>query len=630
MAKKRRVDLRKILANPDLRRELMVPTIQATQAREGIDTTRSQAERAYYVVTEGERTAFFDLERFRGGKGEPDRRHEMFVRALRDEIENARFDVARRDFGAIEEAPLAYRRVGLVAHIFRESPALQPGWGTAVQGLATAADDRFVRHWWEVNSEAIGQGKNWVPFAKGGEFSRFYADVYLVVQWISASIRIMEGIGRVQNVGHYFKPGLTWPRRTAKGFNMRVLPEGCIFADKGPALFPISKEGMYFLLGVTNTSLFEYLFTTKTSFSWEVGIINSLPIPAPKPGQEQRIADHAKSIFHAKAVWDGGNEISTDFRALWLLRENLVNIAASIPVRLDRLAEYEATEEKRIRQLYVELNDEVYRLYGIPESTRKIIEETVGERPPEVLWPQMEGKSVEQKRMEHVWRLLSYVVKRVIEADEDGIVPFGGVAGEPGMVDQVRQELAAIFPGRDVNQIEVEIVNELKRRVKGYRRCGSLSEWLDNVFFELHCSLYKNRPIFWHIASGQGTSPFAFSALVHYHRFDKNRMAKLRGTYLRDAIEEFRRESALADKDSRTEDRMEWQAKVEEAQALDRKLQWIQEGYHGGPDGGDRDYRILTPWKEPDERPKGWDPDIDDGVKVNIAPFEKAGVLRVS
>jgi hypothetical protein len=327
---------------------------------------------------------------------------------------------------------------------------------------------------------------------------------------------------------------------------------------------------------------------------------------------------------------DKGNEISTHFYVPWLLREDLLNIDASIPARLDRLADYEATEQTLIQQLYAEMNEEVYRLYGIPESTRKTIEETLGQRPPEVLWPQMEGKSVEQKRMEHVWRLLSYVVKRVIEADEDGIVPFGGVAGEPGMVDQVRQELAAIFPGRDVNQIEVEIVNELKRSVKGYRRCGSLSEWLDNVFFEYHCSLYKNRPIFWHIASGQGTSPFAFSALVHYHRFDKNRMAKLRGTYLRDAIEEFRRESALADKDSRTEDRMEWQAKVEEAQALDRKLQWIQEGYHGGPDGGDRDYRILTPWKEPDERPKGWDPDIDDGVKVNIAPFEKAGVLRVS
>ena len=55
MDRKRRVDLRGILAQPNLRRDLMVPTIQATQTREGIDTTKEQAQRAYYVVTEGER-----------------------------------------------------------------------------------------------------------------------------------------------------------------------------------------------------------------------------------------------------------------------------------------------------------------------------------------------------------------------------------------------------------------------------------------------------------------------------------------------------------------------------------------------------------------------------------------------
>jgi hypothetical protein len=246
-----------------------------------------------------------------------------------------------------------------------------------------------------------------------------------------------------------------------------------------------------------------------------------------------------------------------------------------------------------------------------------------------MLWPQMAGKSVEQKRMEHVWRLLSYAVKRVLEADDDGIVAFNAVNGEPRLVERVRQELATLFAGRDANQVEMEIVNELKRTVKGYRKCASLDEWLDNVFFEYHAGLYKNRPIFWHIASAQGTSRFAFGALVHYHRFDKNRMAKLRASYLRDAIEEFRREAGLADKAGRSDDRLEWQAKVEEAQALDKKLQLIQEGHHEGAEGGERDYRILTPWKEPGERPKGWDPDLDDGVKVNIESFEKAGVLRL-
>jgi hypothetical protein len=69
---------------------------------------------------------------------------------------------------------------------------------------------------------------------------------------------------------------------------------------------------------------------------------------------------------------------------------------------------------------------------------------------------------------------------------------------------------------------------------------------------------------------------------------------------------------------------------LEEAQGLDRKLQWIEEGFHQGAEGGDRDFRILTPWKSSSERPKGWDPDLDDDVKANIEPLRKAGVLRVS
>ena len=46
----RRVNLRAILADPKLRRELLVSTIRATQAREGITTTQEQAEAAYDKV----------------------------------------------------------------------------------------------------------------------------------------------------------------------------------------------------------------------------------------------------------------------------------------------------------------------------------------------------------------------------------------------------------------------------------------------------------------------------------------------------------------------------------------------------------------------------------------------------
>jgi hypothetical protein len=239
----------------------------------------------------------------------------------------------------------------------------------------------------------------------------------------------------------------------------------------------------------------------------------------------------------------------------------------------------------------------------------------------------MEGKTREQKRMEHVWRLLSYAVKRVVEADADGIVPLIAVSGETALVDRVRDELAALFPDQDAYQLEVDIGNELRRKVKGYRSVDGIGEWLRDCYFDYHVSLYKKRPIYWHIASRPGRGDCAFGALVHYHRFDQNRLAKLRGSYLRDAIALFRREAGLADKDGRIEDRQEWQARLEEAEGLDARLRWVQEGIDGPPAPGD--CRIRTPWKSDDEQPDGWQPDLDDGVAVNIRPLQTAGVLRV-
>jgi hypothetical protein len=46
----RRVNIRAILRDPRQRRELMVRCIIATQAREGIETTREKAEAAYDKV----------------------------------------------------------------------------------------------------------------------------------------------------------------------------------------------------------------------------------------------------------------------------------------------------------------------------------------------------------------------------------------------------------------------------------------------------------------------------------------------------------------------------------------------------------------------------------------------------
>ena len=498
MARHERVDLKAILADPDLRRKLMVRTIQATQAREGIDTTEEQAERAYYMVTEGERTTFFDLEGFRQQKGQPERRHEVFVQHLRSDQGPQRFDVVRRDFRAIGRAPLAYRRIGLVAHVFRQNPPLDPAIARARRGASTGNDPRYVRYWWETAARVQdATGFTWEPFVKGGNYCRFYADVELVVHWdpgrrIFARFFGRKGreIERPESLDDFFKPGLTWPRRTQRGFNVRIMPEGCVFADKGPAVFPARERDKWFLLGLANSAPAEYLLKGLMSFdSWEVGVIKRLPVPQPVARQHEAVGTMARKMHDAKAAWDECNETSTRFERPWLISDHT---QLSVVERLEQTARHEATEEARIQSLYNELNDEAYRLYGIPDDTRAIIEETLGDRPPEVIWPQMKRKTAEQKRMEHVWRLLSYVVKRVVEADADGLVPFAPLSGETSLLDRVHEELAALFPEQDVNQVEVEIANELKRRVKGYKPAASIGEWLENVYFDYHAALYKS------------------------------------------------------------------------------------------------------------------------------------------
>ncbi len=43
---------------------------------------------------------------------------------------------------------------------------------------------------------------------------------------------------------------------------------------------------------------------------------------------------------------------------------------------------------------------------------------------------------------------------------------------------------------------------------------------------------------------------------------------------------------------------------------------------------GESPYDIYVRWKSLAEQPIGWEPDLNDGVRLNVRPFVEAGVLR--
>lgn len=97
-----------------------------------------------------------------------------------------------------------------------------------------------------------------------------------------------------------------------------------------------------------------------------------------------------------------------------------------------------------------------------------------------------------------------------------------------------------------------------------------------------------------------------FSAFAHYHRLDRAGLEKLTFTLIGDWI-------ARSDADSDT-------GRSESARALQTRLRAILDG--------EAPYDIFVRWKPLPQQPIGWDPDLDDGVRMNIRPFVQAGVLR--
>src|SRR5258708_2072624 len=100
---------------------------------------------------------------------------------------------------------------------------------------------------------------------------------------------------------------------------VRVLPSGCIFGEKGPALFaadPLLHLGwldsrvVRLLIDATAASADED--KTDESRSYDVGIIQSLPSPVPLE-MDSAIPRLAAEITHAVAALDATDETSRRF-----------------------------------------------------------------------------------------------------------------------------------------------------------------------------------------------------------------------------------------------------------------------------------------------------------------------------
>ncbi|MEA1867908.1 MAG: N-6 DNA methylase [Thermodesulfobacteriota bacterium] len=187
--------------------------------------------------------------------------------------------------------------------------------------------------------------------------------------------------------------------------------------------------------------------------------------------------------------------------------------------------------------------------------------------------------------------------------DDDGIVCIPAVGGEQTAVIRIQEMLAAAYGDKWSPQKLEDLLIDA-----GYANKG-LERWLKDGFFEQHCKLFHQRPFIWHIWDGRNDG---FGVLVNYHKLDKARLETLAYTYLGDWIS--RQKAAHQNGESAAGDRLA------AAQGLQKKLQLILEG--------ETPYDIFVRWKPIEVQPVGWNPDLNDGVRLNIRPFMETNIFR--
>ena len=240
-----------------------------------------------------------------------------------------RYTANQDDFAKIPGAPVAYWVSEKFTNMYKQTSIAQIA--TTREGMTTADNDQFVRLWEEVNSEHIAFGcttsfeaqktnRRWFPYAKGGDFRKWYGNSWYVVDWQDDGWRIRnfkdEKTGRIRshnyNLEYIFRECLSWTRVTSGNFCIRYYPKGYLCDTAGAGLF-VEKDRM-FLLGWLSTNIVNQMLQIQNpTIVVQAGDVARIPVPEKKNNKQDIENLVEDNISISKEDWDSF-ETSWDFK----------------------------------------------------------------------------------------------------------------------------------------------------------------------------------------------------------------------------------------------------------------------------------------------------------------------------
>jgi hypothetical protein len=281
------------------------------------------AFRKGYIAKKG---CYLRLTDFRGGM---EVQRQKTLEAINNHNCGYYFEQYSDNFAKIPGGPVAYWVSEKFTNMYKQTSIAQIA--TTREGMTTADNDQFVRLWEEVNSEHIAFGcttsfeaqktnRRWFPYAKGGDFRKWYGNSWYVVDWQDDGWRIRnfkdEKTGRIRshnyNLEYIFRECLSWTRVTSGNFCIRYYPKGYLCDTAGAGLF-VEKDRM-FLLGWLSTNIVNQMLQIQNpTIVVQAGDVARIPVPEKKNNKQDIENLVEDNISISKEDWDSF-ETSWDFK----------------------------------------------------------------------------------------------------------------------------------------------------------------------------------------------------------------------------------------------------------------------------------------------------------------------------
>jgi len=438
------------------------------------------------------------------------------------------------------------------------------------QGLVTGDIERFTKKMWEV---AIDKS-TWVPFRRSNNSDRFYGDVSEALLWENGKgqLHLYAKNARDQLHDMHESGNRAWGRigvAINRMGDLNAVPYyGEHFDNNVAVVYPLKDEEL-------NPSLLSFLGSKE------------FPIAIRELDQALKVTNRTllKVPFDldywtkvaAEKYPNGLPKPYSDDPSQWIFHGHPCGSVV-----------WDEEKKKRLE---------------VPSSLRTdatvlqiAVARLLGYRWPAETDPDMELADESRAWVKKSQELLPF-------ADEDGIVCIPPVRGEMKAEDRLENLLAAAYGSEWSSSKKAELLAQADHAGK------TLETWLRDKFFTQHCKLFHHRPFIWHIWDGLYDG---FAALVNYHKLDAKLLETLIYTYLGDWISRQKQDIGNGIDGA--------QEKLAAAEALKKKLELILEG--------EAPYDIFVRWKTIEKQPIGWNPDLNDGVRLNIRPFMNVGDIK--